>query len=79
MTKWIFEPGHTEAQFKARHMMVTWVRGFFKDMYGSLESREIIEAQRHRLLTMHGDGKINDDVLRRIERELDLEDSRLEL
>lgn len=37
MSKWIFEPGHTEAQFKARHMMVTWVRGLFKDVHGSME------------------------------------------
>ncbi len=37
MSKWIFEPGHTEAQFKARHLMVTWVRGFFKDVHGSME------------------------------------------
>jgi polyisoprenoid-binding protein YceI len=31
------EPGHTEAEFKARHMMVTWVRGLFKDIHGRLE------------------------------------------
>jgi len=31
------EPGHTEAEFKARHMMVTWVRGLFKDIHGKLE------------------------------------------
>jgi polyisoprenoid-binding protein YceI len=37
MTKWIFEPGHTEAGFRARHMMVTWVNGMFKDIHGSLE------------------------------------------
>ena len=37
MSRWIFEPGHTEAQFRARHMMVTWVRGFFKDVHGSVE------------------------------------------
>ncbi len=36
MSEWIFEPGHTEAQFKARHMMVTWVRGLFKDVHGSI-------------------------------------------
>ena len=35
--KWIFEPGHTEAEFRARHMMVTWVRGLFKDIHGQLE------------------------------------------
>src|SRR6266545_3983663 len=33
MSRWIFEPGHTEAEFRARHMMVTWVRGLFKDMH----------------------------------------------
>jgi len=37
MTTWIFEPGHTEAAFRARHMMVTWVRGLFKDVHGKLE------------------------------------------
>jgi len=37
MAKWIFEPGHTEAEFKARHMMVTWVRGLFKDVHGSMD------------------------------------------
>jgi polyisoprenoid-binding protein YceI len=34
---WIFEPGHTAAEFSARHMMVTWVRGSFKDIHGQLE------------------------------------------
>lgn len=37
MAKWVFEPGHTAAEFRARHMMVTWVRGHFKDVHGSLE------------------------------------------
>ena len=37
MTKWIFEPGHTAAEFRARHMMVTWVRGHFKNVQGSME------------------------------------------
>ena len=37
MSTWIFEPGHTEAEFKARHMMVSWVRGLFKDIHGTLE------------------------------------------
>lgn len=35
--KWSFEPGHTAAEFGARHMMVTWVRGSFKDVHGTLE------------------------------------------
>jgi len=36
MAKWTFEPGHTAAEFSARHMMVTYVRGHFKDVHGSL-------------------------------------------
>jgi polyisoprenoid-binding protein YceI len=41
---WIFEPGHTEAEFRARHMMVTWVRGLFKDVRGTVEwDREALE------------------------------------
>ncbi len=41
--------------------------------------REVLDAQRATLEELRGDGKIDDDVLRRIERELDLEDSRLEI
>jgi polyisoprenoid-binding protein YceI len=37
MAKWFFEPGHTAAEFRARHMMVTWVRGHFKNVRGNLE------------------------------------------
>jgi polyisoprenoid-binding protein YceI len=37
MTKWMFEPGHTEVEFRAMHMMVTWVRGLFKDIHGTLD------------------------------------------
>jgi polyisoprenoid-binding protein YceI len=36
MATWIFEPGHSAAEFCARHMMVSWVRGHFKDVHGSL-------------------------------------------
>jgi polyisoprenoid-binding protein YceI len=37
MAKWFFEPGHTAVEFRARHMMVTWVRGHFKNVRGTLE------------------------------------------
>src|SRR5919197_6622864 len=37
MATWSFEPGHTAAQFSARHMMVTWVRGHFKNLHGTME------------------------------------------
>ena len=41
--------------------------------------RELLEAQRATIQALWSAGKINDEVLRRIERELDLEDSRLEI
>lgn len=37
MTRWTFEPGHTAAEFRARHMMVSNVRGHIKDVHGTLE------------------------------------------
>lgn len=37
MKRYFFEPGHTAAAFCARHMMVTFVRGHFKDVHGRLE------------------------------------------
>ena len=33
---WNFEPGHSAAEFCSRHMMVTWVRGHFKNIHGRL-------------------------------------------
>jgi polyisoprenoid-binding protein YceI len=36
MGKWVFEPGHTAAEFSVRHMMVTNVRGSFKNIHGTL-------------------------------------------
>lgn len=38
MARWFFEPGHTAAEFRVRHMMVTWVRGHFKDIHGTLDA-----------------------------------------
>jgi len=36
VAKWIFEPGHTAAEFSARHMMITYVRGHFKNIRGTV-------------------------------------------
>jgi len=36
MAKWFFEPGHTAAEFCVRHMMVTFVRGHFTNVHGTL-------------------------------------------
>src|SRR5215472_7441610 len=57
ITKWFFEPGHTAAEFTARHMMVTWVRGAFKNVSGSLEFDE------DRPLDMKVDVEIKADTL----------------
>ncbi len=51
MSRWIFEPGHTEAEFRARHMMVTWVRGLFKDVHGAVE----LDWDRPLETTFHGE------------------------
>jgi Na+/H+ antiporter len=40
---------------------------------------ELLVAQRQRLIRMRDDGKIGDEVMHRIERDLDLEESRLEV
>ncbi len=37
MQRWTFEPGHTAAEFCVRHMMVTNVRGHFKNVHGTLD------------------------------------------
>jgi polyisoprenoid-binding protein YceI len=37
MSKWTFEPGHTAAGFSVRHMMVTNIRGHFKNVQGKLD------------------------------------------
>ncbi len=37
MAKWTFDPAHTQANFSARHMMVSTVRGSFRKVEGYLE------------------------------------------
>ena len=41
--------------------------------------RELLEAQRQAIVRLRNQGKISNDVMHRIERELDLEDTRLEI
>jgi monovalent cation/hydrogen antiporter len=41
--------------------------------------RELLEAQRAEIIRLRSLGKINDDIMHRIERDLDLEDTRLEV
>ena len=37
MTKWIFEPGHSAAEFAVRHMMISHMRGLFKNVHGRID------------------------------------------
>lgn len=37
MALWNFEPGHTSATFAVRHLMVTIVRGHYKNIKGTLQ------------------------------------------
>jgi hypothetical protein len=39
--------------------------------------RELLEAQRREIVRLRNQGEISDEVMHRIERYLDLEDSRL--
>jgi monovalent cation/hydrogen antiporter len=41
--------------------------------------RELLEAERAAVVGLRRDGRISDEVMRRVERDLDLEDSRLDL
>ena len=41
--------------------------------------REVLDAQRRRVVELRDEGAISDDVLHALERELDLEDQRLEI
>jgi monovalent cation/hydrogen antiporter len=40
--------------------------------------RELLEAERRALVQLRNEGRINDEVMRKVERDLDLEDSRLD-
>ena len=41
--------------------------------------RELLEAERRAVVELRNTGEIRDEVMRRIERDLDLEDSRLDV
>ena len=41
--------------------------------------RELLDAERGAVLTLRREGRINDDVMRRVTHDLDLEDARLDV
>jgi len=68
-----------------RHRLVA-LEGFFSaaDGYSHLHyrrhvdiSRDLIQLERHTVVNLRNEGRINDELLRKLERELDLEEERL--
>jgi CPA1 family monovalent cation:H+ antiporter len=41
--------------------------------------RELLEAERAAVVQLRHDGRISDEIMHRVERDLDLEDSRLDI
>jgi polyisoprenoid-binding protein YceI len=39
-TRWVIDPAHTQVEFKAKHMMITTVRGRFGEVSGWVEADE---------------------------------------
>jgi polyisoprenoid-binding protein YceI len=37
-TKWTVDPAHSEFSFKVKHLMITWVRGVFRDVEADIET-----------------------------------------
>ncbi|QIN79306.1 Na+/H+ antiporter [Rubrobacter marinus] len=74
--------GYRRRRFVARHV------GSYEDGEEDLEERssdfqrfrrELLEAERAAVLRMRSEGKIGDEAMRNVERDLDLEDARLEI
>jgi CPA1 family monovalent cation:H+ antiporter len=53
----------------------------YEDRSGAYQRlvREVLEAQRDAVVALRNEGRISNDIMHRIERELDLEDQRLEI
>jgi len=64
MSHWTFEPGHTAAEFCVRHMMVTYVRGSFKDVHGALDFDPSAPERSHLNVTINAAGLWTGDAQR---------------
>jgi hypothetical protein len=54
-------------------------QGSLQQPIGQRLVRELLKAQRREIVRLRNRGEISDEVLRRSERDLDLEDARLEI
>ncbi len=79
--------GRMQAQYRFRRRRFATMRGDLDDQDGIVDQslayqrlvREVIEAQRVAIVRMRDQSLISADVMRRVERDLDLEESRLEI
>ena len=76
------------ALYRFRNRRLSQRAGEVNDEDGDLDERshsyqrmvrEVLDAQRRRVVELRDEGAISDDVLHTLERELDLEDQRLEI
>lgn len=44
-TKWVLDPTHSELTFKVKHMMITHVKGVFKNFSVEVDGEDIFKAQ----------------------------------
>jgi monovalent cation/hydrogen antiporter len=54
-------------------------RSFGTDSPIPVAARDLLRAQRATLIRLRNEGRIGDEVMHRIEHDLDLEESRLEM
>ena len=85
---WVREPSRVRMRGLYQFRVRRFGARFDDDDDGVLEEgsqayqrlrREALQAERDELLRLRGDGRISDEVMRRIERDLDLEDVRLDI
>ncbi len=71
---------YRKRRFAARAGLASDDEGF-EDRSAAYQTlvREVLEAQRREIVRLRNSGDISNDVMHRLERELDLEDSRLEI
>jgi CPA1 family monovalent cation:H+ antiporter len=67
-------------RFVARHSELTKGDGYEeRSLAYQRVGRELLGAERAAVLRLKSEGRISDEVRRRVERDLDLEDARLEI
>ncbi len=79
--------GRLRAQYTFRRRRFATLRGDLEDQEGIVDRslayqrllHGVIEAQRAAIVRMRNEGLISAEVMRRVERDLDLEESRLEI